>query len=171
MIQLLNRLQQNKLADLAGTNLAISLPLSEELVQELLDARPEDTPVKELRVKLLGNDEAALQIAVDAPIVGLTKRTLRLKLSGTVTPGSQDWLHFDITDGLRFLDKSLLGIVGKFLADKLPGGVKLDSNTLAIHLGEMLNKGNLGYLYPAVSAARLESRQKQLVINLHLQIP
>jgi hypothetical protein len=170
MTQLLNRLKQNKLADLAGTNLAISLPISEGLLQEVLDARPPDTPVKELKVQLLADSEAILHLAVDAPVIGMTNRTLRLKLRGTVEPGRQDWLHFDITDGLRFFDKPLLGIVGKLVADKLPGGVRLDSNTLSIHHGEMLNKADIGYLYPAVSAARLESRQGQLVVNLHLII-
>ena len=170
MMQLLTRLKENQLADLAGTNLAISLPVSEGLLQEVLDARPPDTPVKELKVQLLADNSAVLQLAVDAPVVGITRRTLRLTLRGTVESGRQDWLHFDITDGLRFLDKPLLGIVGKLLADKLPGGVKLDSDTLSIHLGEMLNKAGLGYIYPAVSAARLESRQGQLVINLHVNI-
>ena len=170
MKQLLNRLRHEQLADLAGTDLTIILPISEGLLQEILDARPPNTPVKELNVQLLNKNEAILQLAVDAPVVGMTRRTLRLDLRGTVEPNRQDWLHFDITDGLRFFDKPLLGIIGKLLADKLPGGVKLDSDTLSIHLGEMMDKAGLGYVYPAVASANLESRKGQLVVNLHVVV-
>lgn len=170
MLQALqNRLRSGDLAGLKGTDLAIEIPLSLPLVNEILAARP-DSPVEELRVLSMDQNEAVLRLIIDAPVVGAQRRDLRLRLRGTVSPPDQEWLFFDILSGLKFLDKPLLSFIGSTLADKLPGGVKVSSDGIALHLPSWLKNAGQGGLLPALAAFELASSEDRLFIRIHLQV-
>lgn len=166
---ILQCLKEGQLKDLAGTNLAASLPVAEELVNYVLAARP-DSAVKELKAFLVDNDQAVLRIGVDTPVLGYQRRNLRLRLRGTVEPGRQEWLYFDVIDGLKFMDKPLLNAARNLLADRLSGGFHFGSEGFALHLGVILQKAGYGYLWPALKALQLHSEQGKLIINMHLKI-
>ncbi|MEL6274600.1 MAG: hypothetical protein AAFU03_05835, partial [Bacteroidota bacterium] len=91
-------------------------------------------------------------------------------IRGDVIPGKQNWLHFDIVDGLRFFDKPLINLGKGIIAEKLPGGVELSSERLSIHFSQLVNSLGYGYLVPIIAAARLGSERDTLIFNLHLKI-
>lgn len=166
--KLLARLKAGDYSGLRGTDLAISLPVSARLINELLAARPAG-PVQHLHLQLLSENRAILQLGIDAPVIGLTQRELALRIRGDITPGSADWLHLDIEDGLRLFDKPIINLAQGLIEERLPKGVDLNSKRLSIHFSQLMHSLGYGYLLPILAAARLESKSNALVINLHLK--
>jgi len=167
--QILQRLKAGDFSGLSGTDIAISLPISGSFVQTILTEQVKD-PLKGLSLRLMAEDRCILNLAVDAPVVGLTQRELALEIHGDIIPGQQDWLHFDIVDGLKFFDKPLINLGKGMIAEKLPGGVELSSKRLSIHFSQLFGSLGFGYLLPAIAAARLNSERETLILHLHLKI-
>ena len=165
---LLNRLRSGDTTGLAGTDLLIRLPIRQRLINAVL-AEQTPAPVRELRLELLADNFARLHLEVDAPIVGLTRRELTLRIQGDLRPGQQDILDFDILDGLQFFDKPIIKLAQGMLAEKLPAGVELSSKRLRIHFSRLVAELGHGYVLPLLHALRIESHPDRLQLLLHVQ--
>jgi hypothetical protein len=166
--QPLQTLLNNPEAHLEGTNVRIDLPLSRTLLNEILAARPEDVPVEELLIDPESNNTFNLHLEVKAPVIGLVKRRITFRPSGPVVFPSQPWLHLDITDGFRFMDKPIIKLMQGQIAEKLPRGIELTSDHLRLHVPALLTAAGYQKLVPLMKHFQLRSEANRLVIELHL---
>lgn len=153
---------------LAGTDLRIVLPLSRTILNEVLAARPANTPVKELMLDPDDGNLVHLHLEVKAPVIGSVRRRLTLRPGGPVSFPDQPWLHIDISEGFRMLDKPIIKLMQGQIAERLPKSLELTSNHLRLHIPALLTAMGYQPLVPLVKRLQLESRANKLVLTLHL---
>ena len=154
-------------AHLAGTDAQVTLVLDRVLLNELLDARPADTPVKELFLDPDEGNLVHLHLEVKAPVIGAVKRRITFRPSGPVTFPDNPWLQLDITGGFRLLDKPIIKLMQGQIAENLPKGIELPSRHLRLHIPALLTAGGYQAIVPMVKRLQLQSKANQLVITLH----
>ena len=167
--ELLQRLRNGHLADVQGTNLAIELPISVRLLQEVLDARPPGGPLKELSIRLLSKNRAILSIGAEAPFVGLVRRELSLHLSGAYDRNEGGLIILDIVDGLKLIDKPIISLLQSQVDSKLPAGVDLNAERIVIDPVKLIHGLGHGYLLQLLAGGKIETRSDQLIIFAHLK--
>lgn len=164
----LSALLQDPRQHLSGTDLRVVLPLSRTLLNEVLDARPADTPVQELMLDPEEGNLAHLHLQIKAKVIGTVRRKLTLRPGGPVSFPDQPWLHVDITDGFRLLDKPIIKLMQRQIAERLPKSIELTADHLRLHVPAVLKAAGYQSLVPLVKRLQLESKDNQLVLTLHL---
>ncbi|THH40361.1 hypothetical protein [Neolewinella litorea] len=156
-------------AALAGTDVRLTLPLTRSLLNEILAARPPDTPVKQLLIDPESGNRFRVHLTAHAPLVGSVTRRITFATCGPVAFPDQPWLRFDIVDGLGFLDRSLISLLQGQIESRLPRGVELTSHYLRLHVPALLN--HLGYqqLAPLLHNLEVHSEANRLILHLHLK--
>ena len=154
---------------LAGTDLHLRLPLGRALLNEVLAARPADTPVEELYVDPDPGNQLHLHLAATAPVVGLVKRRITFVPGPPVTFPDQPWLHLDIIDGFKFLDKPLIRLLGGQIEERMPKGVEFTSKYLRLHVPALLTKAGYQQFVPLLRKVELKSEDNFLVVNVNFR--
>lgn len=154
---------------LSGTDLRVVLPVSRNLINELLNARPAGTPVQELMLDPEEGNLAHLHLQVRAPVVGTVRRKLTLRPGGPVSFPDHPWLHVDITDGFRLLDKPIIKLMRGQIAERLPKSIELTADHLRLHIPALLTAAGYQSLVPLIKRFQLAAKDNQLVLTLHLQ--
>jgi hypothetical protein len=153
---------------LGGTNVSISLPLSRTLLNEILAARPADVPVQELLLDPEAGNLVHLHLEVKAPVIGNVRRRITFRPGPAVSFPGQPWLHLDITDGFRLLDKPIIKLMQSQIAERLPRGIELTSNYLRLHVPALLTSAGYQQLVPLMKSLRLRSEANRLVIEAQI---
>lgn len=155
-------------AHLGGTDATLELQLERSLLNEILAARPADTPVEELLLDPEANNLANLHLRVDAPVVGDIRRKLTLRPGPAVSFPDQPWFQLDITDGFRLFDKPVIKLLQGQIANKLPRGVEFTSSHLRLHVPALLTAAGYQQLVPLIKELRLVSEANRLVLRLRV---
>jgi|AntRauTorckE5430_2_1112549.scaffolds.fasta_scaffold01035_5 hypothetical protein len=155
-------------AHLGGTDAWLTISLGRTLLNEILAARPADTPVQELFIDPEADNLVNLHLQVQAPVIGSVRRRITFRPGQAVSFPGQPWLHLDITDGLKLFDKPILKLMQGQIDEKLPRGIELTSNHLRFHIPALLTAAGYQQLVPLVKSLRLSSEANRLVIRLHL---
>lgn len=153
---------------LAGTDLQITLPLTRALLNEVLEARPANTPVKKLYVDPEAGNRFHVHLSALAPVIGTVSRRLTFAPGPPVSFPNQPWLHLDIVEGFKFLDKPLITLMRSQIEARLPKGIELTSGHLRIHVPALLTQAGFRNLVPLVRNLRLTSEANRLVVRVHL---
>lgn len=170
MIQaVLNQLLSGNTQGLAGSQLTLDIPLKEDFVNDLLAQRPA-SPLATLTVEALANDQLLLYLAAILPAVGRQERKLRLQMRANYVPEQQEWLHFDILEGLRLLDKPLIAIGQSILSEKIPTGVQLNSKLLSLHLPSLLARAGKTPILALIRQLQLKSEAGKLRLLLEVAL-
>ncbi|CAH0999501.1 hypothetical protein LEM8419_00801 [Neolewinella maritima] len=152
----------------AGTDVRIALPLTRNLLNEVLAARPSGTPITELYIDPEAGNQFRVHLAANAPVVGRVTRRITLVPGPAVTFPAQPWLQFAITDGLKFFDKPLINLVQGQVERRLPKGVDVSSSRIRIHVPALMT--HLGYqaFVPLLHKIQITSEANRLQLHLHL---
>lgn len=170
MIQaVLNKLLAGDLSGLEGSHFQIDLPLKQRFVNQLLQQRP-PSPLETLEIQALDGNQCWLYLAARLPAVGRQERKLRLALQAHYQAGQQEWLHFDILEGLKLLDKPLLSVANRLLNEKIPQGVALSSQRLSLHLPSLTKLAKKENLLPHLQSMRIQSQAGILQITLQIHV-
>lgn len=154
---------------LEGTDIQLVLPIGRSLINEVLDARPADTPVQELLLDPEANNLVNLHLGVKAPVLGSVRRKITFRPKGSVAFPNQPWLHFDITDGFKMFDKPIIKLMQSQIAERLPKGIELTSDHLRLHIPALLTSAGHQALVPLIKNLRLSSEANVLILQLHLK--
>lgn len=147
----------------------IKLPLGRLLINEVLAARPPDTPVKELFMDPDPGNLIHIHLAAAAPVVGTIKRRITFKPGPAVTFPNQPWLHLDITDGFKFMDKPVIRLMQSTIEKKLPAGVEFTSSHLRIHVPAMLKNAGYQQLVPLIKHLELRGGDDQIILLINIK--
>ncbi|NJC25370.1 hypothetical protein [Neolewinella antarctica] len=154
---------------LAGTDMWIKLPLGRTLINEVLAARPPDTPVKDLFMDPDPGNLIHIHLEAAAPVVGSIRRRLTFKPGPAVTFPDQPWLHLDITEGFKFMDKPVIRLLQSTIEKKLPKGIEFSSDYLRIHVPAMLTKAGYQKLVPLIRHLEIRGGDDQIILLFHLK--
>ena len=158
----------NPESHIGGTVATLDLNLGRTLLNEILAARPADTPVEELLLDPEAGNLVNLHLQVQAPVIGSVRRRITLKPGPAVSFPDQPWLQFDITDGFKLFDKPIIKLMQSQIADKLPKGIELTSNHLRLHVPALLTSAGYQKLVPLMKELRLTSQANQLILRLRI---
>ncbi len=158
----------NPAAHIGGTDATIDLNLGRTLLNEILAARPADTPVEELLLDPEAGNLVNLHLQVQAPVIGNVRRRLTLRPGPAVSFPDQPWLKIDITAGFKLFDKPIIKLMQGQIADKLPRGIELTSDYLRLHVPALLTSAGYQKLVPLIKQLQVTSEANRLVV--HLQI-
>lgn len=154
---------------LSGTDLQFTLPLTRALLNEVLAARPRNTPISELYIDPKAGNRFRVHLSANAPVVGSVTRRITFVPGPAVQLPGQPWLQFAITDGLKFFDKPLINLLRGQIEARLPKGIELSSSLLRIHLPALINKAGYQNLLPLIKNIQLRSEANQLLLAGHLK--
>ncbi len=170
MIQaVLNKLLSGDLSGLKGSHFQIDLPMKQRLINQLLQEGIQ-TPLEALQIEALPNNQLWLHLAAHLPAVGRQERKLRLQLQAHYQASQQEWLHFDILEGLKFFDKPLLSVANRVLSEKIPQGVELSAQRLSLHLPSLARMAKKEALLTHLQSLRIHSQAGlvQLVLQINV---
>jgi len=154
---------------LAGTDAVLYLPIGRSLINEMLDARPADTPVQELLMDPEAGNLINLHLGVKAPVIGSVRRKITFRPMGAAAFPNQPWLQLDITDGFRMFDKPIIKLMQGQIAERLPKGIELTSDHLRLHIPALLTAAGYQSLVPLIKKLQLSSEANMLIVQLHLK--
>ncbi len=170
MIQaVVNKLLAGDTQGLAGSQLTLDIPVEEGFINNLFALRPV-SPLERLAVEALANDQLFLHLAANLPALGRQERKLRLQMRAAYVSGQQEWLHFDILEGLKLLDKPLIAISQSLLSEKIPKGMQLNSKLLSLHLPSLVAQAGKGQLLPFIRQLQLQSEAGKLRLLLEVSL-
>jgi hypothetical protein len=155
-------------AALSGTDLQFTLPLTRTLLNEVLAARPRNTPISELYIDPDAGNRFRIHLSANAPVVGSVSRRITFVPGPAVHLPGQPWLQFAITDGLKFFDKPLINVLRGQIEARLPKGIELSSSLLRIHVPALITKAGYRNLLPLIKNIQLRSEANRLVLTGHL---
>lgn len=155
-------------AHIGGTDATLELCLDRTLLNEILAARPANTPVEELMLDPEPGNLVNLHLQVHAPVVGNVRRRITLQPGPAVTFPDQPWLQLNIISGFKLFDKPIIKLMQGQIADKLPRGIELTSNHLRLHIPALLTAAGYQKLVPLIKELRLTSQANRLVVRLHI---
>ena len=158
----------NPAAHIGGTDATLDLVLDRTLLNEMLAARPANTPVEELLLDPEAGNLVNLHLQVQAPVVGNVRRKITLRPGAAVSFPDQPWLQLDITAGFRLFDKPIIKLMQRQIADKLPKGVELTSSHLRLHIPALLTSAGYQKIVPLIKELRLISLANRLVVRLRV---
>jgi len=155
-------------AHIGGTDATLDLCLDRALLNEVLAARPANTPVEELLLDPEAGNLVHLHLKVQAPVIGHVRRQITLRPGPAVTFPEQPWLRLDITAGFKLFDKPIIKLMQGQIAEKLPRGIELTSDHLRLHVPALLTSAGYQKLVPLIKELRLTSEANRLVVRLRV---
>ncbi len=155
-------------AHIGGTDATLDLCLDRVLLNEILAARPKDTPVEELLLDPEAGNLVNLHLQVHAPVIGNVRRKISLKPGPAVSFPDQPWLRLNITSGFKMFDKPIIKMVQGQIAEKLPRGIEFTSDYLQLHVPALLTAAGYQQLVPLIKELRLTSEANRLVVRLRI---
>jgi hypothetical protein len=161
-LALLEALRAARFAGIQGARLALSLPISERLLNDALAiAMPPSVPVRNLAVTpLAGNQLAVSGSLTNAPFLPPLSLTFEIEAQ----PAAPDWrLH------LRMLSfPGLLSMAGSMfkLDTMLPPGVRLEGQRVVVDIRALLEPRGLGDLLSYVDAIRIRSEGGRVIVQI-----
>lgn len=159
---------ENPAAHIGGTDATIDLNLNRTLLNEILAARPADTPVEELLLDPEAGNQVNLHLQVQAPVIGNVRRRITLQPGPAVSFPDQPWLQLNITAGFKLFDKPIIKLMQGQIADKLPRGIELTSDHLRLHIPALLTSAGYQKLVPLIKQLQLTSEANRLVLRLRI---
>ena len=157
-------------AHLAGTDFWLKLPIGRALLNEILAARPPDTPVKELYMDPDPGNLIHIHLKAAAPVVGSITRRLTFKPGPAVQFPDQPWLHLDILNGFKFMDKPVIRLMQSTIEKKLPSGIEFSSSHLRIHVPRTLTNAGYQHLVPFIKHLELRGGADKIALLVHLKV-
>ena len=151
------------LAELAGATFTCQLPLTNTIINRLIEARlaKGGLPIKSAEIDVREGDLAVLTVA-PSMLLPAARIELRIELQPDF-PGNKPvlWLRWSMGGLAGLLSK----LVDRFKPN-LPPGVKMDSELIAIDIAEILRAPNLGELVPYIRSVRVHSKPGAFVVHV-----
>jgi hypothetical protein len=165
---LLAHLQSSAFRDIAGSRVSARIPVSRSLVNMLVAhaLKGVTSPVRSVDIRPHEGDRFDVLVTVSWPFVP------PLKVVATVDQQPQ----FPASPVL-VLRWSLLGAVGMLASrvmaslDRLPAGIRLKGDRLALDIHALAARGPAAALLPYMKALELHTFDDQIVLDVELEIP
>lgn len=166
---ILEKIEQGDLGHFRGADIPMDIPISQALLNEQLRELLGET-LKELVLSLHDNNIVYLTLAARVPVAGLVRRRLRMKMEGGMDGSGNSLLIFHFLDGLKMLDRQLIGFFQKKIAEALPDGVRLGKEGCAVDLKVMMAASGYGHLLPTVRQLLPTTETGKLRLRMHVQV-
>lgn len=150
-----------------GADILMDIPISQSLLNEQLRELRNDA-LQELELSLHDNNILYLNLAARVPVAGLVRRRIRAKMEGGMDAAGNSMLTFHFLDGLKLLDKQLIGFFSNKIAEVLPNGVHLSKDGCAVDLRIMMAASGYGHLLPLMRQLRLLTETGKLRMRMRL---
>jgi hypothetical protein len=163
---LLKRQQRDGFPDLAGTQFAATIPVSEGLINALIAALvPNGGKVREIRVRLSENDRLTAELRVSGPAF-LPAIPVRLAIE------DQPELPERPTLGLKLVESSgLVARAASLLPTlALPPGIAIEGDRIRIDVRRLLAERNLEGWLEYVTDLRINTRTEAVVLYVRARI-
>lgn len=158
--ELLHRLQANRFRDLAGSRVSATIPLPEDLVNELIaGSLPAAAPVRSVAIRPEASDRFALRIVPKAALIPAITLQLGIEEQPRL-PGSTVLTLRMVTLG------GLFGLASGAIAGLLPPGVRLDGERIRIDLRAIAAQRGGGEIFDHLTALQIHSEPGRLVLQM-----
>ena len=169
---LLDRLRNiagNNLEELAGTSVTIELPLTNAVVNRLIDQRlsAASGPVTAVQVEALDDDTFGAQVSMRMKMIPTIRIVGRIEEQPELP--QRPWL------GIRWSMPGM-GPLAMFAApalaflNKLPRGLRAEDDRVVVDVLELLRSQGLADLLPYLRKAQVHTRRGAFIVRLDLRI-
>lgn len=142
-----------------GTNFAIHLPISEDLLNKGAENTIQNPELDYLHLTCLGENRMAIKFTISPKIV--ITRTLEVYVQEDLGFPHSPRLHLTIERGLKVIDRMVIG----FIKNRLPDWIQLQSKELHIGLGPIFAMSGMENYLPHIKTAKVEVQTGKVVIN------
>lgn len=165
---ILEKIEQGDLTHFRGADIPMDIPLSQALLNEQLRELCSDA-LPELELSLHDNNILFLSLAAKVPVAGTIRRRIKMKMEGGITASGNKLLIFYFLDGLKLLDRQLIGFFQKKIAEVLPDGVHLSKEGCTVDLRLAMAASGYGHLLPALRILIPSTETGRLRLNIHVK--
>jgi hypothetical protein len=165
LLAILEQLRASRFAALQGTRAALSIPVPEPLLNELIaTAIPPSAPVRDLHIR----PQAANRLAVRA-------RASRLEFLPPVTISLQIEQQPQLPDTplvIRILSlPGLLSIASSLLSpSSLPPGIRLDRDRILVDVRQLLESKGFAEVVPLIERLHVTSEEGRLRLDVDMKV-
>jgi hypothetical protein len=165
LLAILEQLRASRFAGIQGTRAALSIPISERLLNELVPAMmPASAPVRDLQIR----PQADNRLAVRA-------RASRLEFLPPVTISLQIEQQPRLPDTplvIRILSlPGLLSIASSLLSpSSLPPGIRLDRDRVLVDVRQLLELKGFGEVVPLIERLHVASEEGRRRLDVELKV-
>jgi hypothetical protein len=165
LIGILAQLRASRFAGIQGTRASLSIPLSEQLLNELITTMlPASGPVRDLQVR----PQAANRLVVRA-------RASRLEFLPPVTISLQIEQQPQLPDTplvIRILSlPGLLSMASSLLSpSSLPPGIRLERDRVVVDVRQLLELKGFGEIVPLIERLHVASEEGRLRLDVDLKV-
>ena len=152
--------------DLSGADAALTLPVSERLLNEAIaEGMPRPARVRDLHVKPLAGDRVAVRARIgSSPLIPALNLSLSIDQQ-PIFPASPVLVLKMETSGLL----SLAGPALRFL-DGLPAGIRVEHDRIFVDVGKLLEVRGLGHYLEYIKDLSVNSVEGALVLSVRASI-
>jgi hypothetical protein len=166
LLRIVEQLRASRFADLAGSRVSASIPVSERLLNEILAAAmPPSVPVSVLSIRPQKGNRLAVRARLSRvdflPPINLTVEIERQP----ELPDSPLVLRLISFPGLMALAGAALPI-----ASMLPPGVRMEKDRLHVDVRALLERQGYGDLLAFVASLRITTDEGKLIVELDLRV-
>jgi hypothetical protein len=167
--ELLAHLQSSAFADLAGTRVSASVPVSRALINQLvaraLQTRQPPPPVRQIAIRLHEGDNLDAIVTVTLPFVPPLKVAIAIERQPQFPSSPVLVLRWSLLGGLGQLVSRIVGP-----HQKLPPGVQLDGDRILVDIPAAAAGTPAAPLLSYVRALEVHSVQDRLVVMMDLEV-
>jgi len=165
---LLKSQQRDGFPDLAGSEVAATIPISERLVNEALSQlMPPGGKVRDVRLTIQDGNQIATEIRLGGP-------SFLPAIPVTIAIEDQPLLPDRPTLGLRLTKSAALAAMAASfmpsIASQLPPGIAMDGDRISIDIRRILTERNMAEWLDYLTDVRVNTRLGALVIELRAKI-
>jgi len=152
--------------DLSGADAALTLPVSERLLNELIaEGMPRSAPIRDLHVTPLAGDRVAVRARIgSSPLIPALKLSLSIEQQPIFPTSPVLVLRMEMTGLL-----SLAGPALRFL-DALPPGIRVEHGRVFVDVRRLLEVRSLGHYFEYITDLNVNSVEGALVLSVRASI-
>ena len=152
--------------DLRGADAAVTLPVSERLLNEAItEVIPRSAPVRDLHVRPLAGDRLAVRLRIgSSPLLPAITLTLSIERQPTFPDSPVLILKMERTGLL-----ALAGPALRFL-NALPAGIRVEHDRIYVDLPTLLEVRGLAHYLGYINALNVTAVEGALIVSLRASI-
>jgi hypothetical protein len=168
LLDLLQRQQRNGFADLAGSNVAATIPVSERLINEMIaELLSPGGKVREIRVRAEESNHATAEIRLSRPSF-LPAIPVKFAIEHQPEMPAHSVLELRLLQSSALFAKAVSPLLPSL--PSLPPGIEIEGDRIRIDIRRLLAEGNNAGWLDYVTDLRVNTRAGAIVLDIRATI-
>ncbi len=171
-----DKLKADNFRELQGTRINAVIPLTEDLLNEIVTRQARQSGVvEEMAIRLPGGNRLVLFVKARVPtkVFGIkipVKKAIEMEMAHQVPLHPSPRLQLRIVEGLSGLEKALFSLLENIISRSVPGEIAMHEDRITIDFGDLLRKKGLDFATEMVEEINIDGEKGKLIVSASVRI-